>query len=179
MSGACGPLSNPTNCLNPCDDVFLCVNVERAQNEAGTIDEFVYTVTIQNCSKSILRNANVFVKLGGFVCADASITVAQGVIPSPAIDIETCGNGTANEDWNGISTGNIDSTLTSLIFGSLYIPPGSWQGWFRFTSDRAVTDSSRLSSTVMLKAGVLDSACQNPCRLEKCLEVDGDACLGQ
>ena len=184
MSSACGFRNAPTGCMNPCDDVFLCVNVERAQSENGELDEFLYTVTIQNCSKSTLRGGEVYVKLGGFICnmnSANAISQAVGQLGSTTgRDWENCSNGSFSPNsWTGDSNLSIMDD-TNKIFDGLYIPPGSWQGWFRFTSHRSAgAGSSRLSSTVVFKANVIDSTCQAPCRIEKCVEVDGDACLGQ
>lgn len=166
---ACQAKPQPEGCMNPCDDVFLCATVERGFNSEGTTGEYVYTITVQNCSSSVI-SGQIDVILGKGVCSDESPSVPTNnplgdiLVPS---DFSACSdNGTFNNMWNGV--------IDTVVISNLQILPGSFQFWFRFS--RELTDYLYLPSTVKLSGRVRDPLCKNPCRIEKCIRVDGD-CL--
>lgn len=174
----CGPQRLEEGCLEPCEDVHLCVQVERAQSDDGLTDEFVYTFTVQNCSRSTLRSGDIIVRLGRFTCLPISVGTAQATgsfetANGVGQEYSNCQNGSFNSSWTGDSNASINADEVRL-FSGLKILPGSWQGWFRFTSDKSNADLVRLPSQVVFRSQVFDLDCTAPCTVEKCVEADGD-----
>lgn len=181
MALVCGNAQEPDGCLNPCDDVHLCVNVARASrptpDNLQIEDEFYYTITVQNCSSSTLSNVRLYLRLGALICDNTAPQTpssnAIGNIANLERDTNFCDAAVdANAMWNG-NPDDIYASLNRLNAQSFDIPPGSFQAWVRFTSFK-LEQQARLPSTVAVRADVRDSVCKYPCSIDKCVEVDGD-----
>lgn len=157
-----------------CEDVLVCVQVEKARNEDHTADEFVYTFSIQNCSPCTIRNGTLYLRLGGFLCSEIHLVeTSVGTVLLPGVDSENCGNGIDKSgEWSGQSDTGVASE-NNIVFDEMVIPPGNWEGWIRFVSVRENKHSARLPSTILF---TFRYPCAQPCFVQKCLEADGD-CL--
>ena len=157
-------------CIEPidvCNSVQICATVERALNESVSKVEFLYRITIKNCSSTPLPN--VLLKMTLNTSWKTNCT-----IENEAFDVEMEGCCFLQKkflrQWNGFSR--------THLFDAFTLEPGSIEIWIRFMRNHHPDEFFLPTSiTLMMKPPKNFSGCNFPCGFQKCLTVDENFCF--
>ena len=173
LMSVCQQKLSAEGCLVPCEDVTLCVAVERGIDANESTNEYLYTISLQNCSSSTLVGDFSILLGAGIYCDDTlANTSIEGTYTGHSICNElgaTVRTNASSPMWTGL-------TPTSIIVKNAHIKPGSVQFWYRFKRDVDPDNAVYLPSQVSFVGKVQDAVCKYPCKIMKCVHADGD-CL--